>query len=52
MTSHQLAKRLLELPDRTVITSEGQFVSEVFVDTYDTATQLNLPSICLEVVDE
>ena len=52
MTSHELAQKLLKMPDLPVYTSEDQVVESVTEDTYDTATETDLRCVLLEVIDE
>lgn len=49
LSSHQLARRLLELPDLIVATVDGDVITEANEDTYDTSKEVGLPYICLEV---
>jgi hypothetical protein len=48
MSSHELARRLLELDDVPVITVEGEAIKSADNDTYDESEDDDLPCVCLE----
>ena len=52
MKSHQLAKRLLDLPNLEVGDEDGRMVTGVEESTYDTDTREDVPFVCLQLDDE
>jgi hypothetical protein len=51
MKAHQLARRLLELPDEPVVTVNGDLVTEASLSSYDDGSG-DVPCITLDLEEE
>lgn len=54
LTGHELARRLLQLPDDITITLDGDFIAEATASRYDSedGTRLDAPCVVLDLTSK